>query len=166
MTDKLEPSGITWHNERRILSELSEHPKNPRITNKRGYAALEKSILRNGYFDPIVINLDGTVLSGHRRRTVLMNHGVTEEDVRVPDRMLTDEEAEPILIEANKAIAGEFDLEILTSEFELAELEEWGFDKLELGIPEFAPSTAEVQGKLDEIGKDVKCPNCGHEFKA
>jgi hypothetical protein len=141
---------ITWHTERRVLAELKDHPKNPRITTN--LAALEKSIDRNGYFDPIVINLDETVLSGHRRKWILIGRVVVEEDVRVPDRLLTEKEAEPILIEANKAIAGAFDFEILSSEFEIEDLKDYGFTDYDLKIADLLRQGQGAGAKDQESG--------------
>ncbi len=97
-------------------------------------AALEKSIERSGDFDTIAINTDGTILSGHRRRELYLKRGEFQKEVRVPERLLTDAEAEAILIEANKAIAGEFDFEILANEFEIEDLKEFGFEDYDLKI--------------------------------
>lgn len=154
---------MQWHNEVRDMRELKPHPRNPRLATDRGMAALEKSIERNGDFDTIAINLDGTVLSGHRRRDLYLKRGEFEKEVRVPERMLTEEEAEAVLIEANKAIAGEWDFEILANDFEIEELMDYGFTDADLHIDSGDPSGKEydesvADGVARETAYKVRVP--------
>lgn len=77
------------------LSELKPAKYNPRIPLKPGdpeYEALAASIEQNGYIEPIVVNSDYTIISGHQRRTVLMDLGRTEADVIIVDIQDPDKE--------------------------------------------------------------------------
>ena len=55
---------------------------------------------------PININQEGTILSGHGRAMKLKQMGETEVDVYVPDRMLTPKQEEEVLVRANANTAG------------------------------------------------------------
>jgi ParB-like chromosome segregation protein Spo0J len=89
---------------------------------------LENSINSIGFMQPININQDGTILSGHARAMKLKEMGETEVDVYVPDRLLTPKQEEEVLVRANANTAGQWDFDILANEFEDFELEEWGME--------------------------------------
>jgi site-specific DNA-methyltransferase (adenine-specific) len=132
---------------------------------------LENSINSIGFMQPININQDGTILSGHGRAMKLKQMGETEVDVYVPDRMLTPKQEEEVLVRANANTAGQWDWDLLANEFEDFELTEWGLEipaieteELEAkeddfdGEPPAEPIT--VLGDLYEIGRKVWCKNC------
>jgi len=74
--------------ERKKISDLNPHPKNPRKHPKEGtaeYDALRQS-LRKDYFDPIVWNSrNGQLVSGHLRTKILQREGYTHADCVVVD---------------------------------------------------------------------------------
>ena len=125
---------MNWTNEQRKVSELRDFPNNPRTPDAKGLQDLGRSIESVGYIDPIAINTDGTILSGHRRKEVLLKLGVDVIDVRVPERTLTDAECREVVIRLNKNVAGVWDMETLTGDFEVDELRDWGFTDFDLGI--------------------------------
>ena len=155
-----------WATERRKVSGLKDWPGNPRRFTEKGMADLKASMTRLGYIDPIAINADGTIIGGHARRKMLKELGLKEVDVRVPDRLLTEDEIREAVVRLNKNIAGTFDYDILANQFEVGELTDWGFTPEDLGV--FAPAGIEDQGKLDELKpkEQITCPDCGHEFAA
>lgn len=64
------------------------HPENPRIHPPKGSAEYERlrASLANEYFDPLVWNeRNGKMVSGHYRRTVLMDEGFASADMVVVD---------------------------------------------------------------------------------
>jgi site-specific DNA-methyltransferase (adenine-specific) len=162
---------ITWKIEKRKLADLKPHPKNPRQFTEKGMKDLENSINSIGFMQPININQDGTILSGHARTLKLQQMGEIEVDVYVPDRMLTPKQEEEVLVRANANTAGQWDWDLLANEFEDFELTEWGLEipaieteELEAkeddfdGEPPAEPIT--VLGDLYEIGRKVWCKNC------
>lgn len=162
---------ITWQIEKRKLADLKPHAKNPRQFTDKGMKDLENSINSIGFMQPININQDGTILSGHARTLKLKEMGETEVDVYVPDRLLTPKQEEEILVRANSNTAGQWDWDLLANEFEDFELAEWGLEipaieteELEAkeddfdGEPPAEPIT--VLGDLYEIGRKVWCKNC------
>jgi site-specific DNA-methyltransferase (adenine-specific) len=157
---------ITWKIEKRKLADLKPHPKNPRQFTEKGMKDLENSINSIGFMQPININQDGTILSGHARVIKLKEMGEIEVDVYVPDRLLTPKQEEEVLVRANANTAGQWDFDILANEFEDFELVEWGLEIPELNIepehleakeddfdgePPAKPIT--ILGDLYEIGK-------------
>jgi DNA modification methylase len=122
----------------------------------KGIKDLTKSIQKFGCAEPIIINLDGTICGGHGRKKVLENLGVTSVDCYVPDAPLSEKEFEELNIRLNKNIAGSFDMEKLTADFNLDDLKEWGFDASELA------ATTLVEGQTDpdaapEVPDVAKC---------
>ena len=135
---------ITWKIEKRKLADLKPHPKNPRQFTEKGMKDLENSINSIGFMQPININQDGTILSGHARTLKLKEMGETEADVYVPDRMLTPKQEEEVLVRANANTAGKWDWDLLANNFELEEINEWGLE-----IPDMQIEVEELETKLE-----------------
>ncbi len=123
---------LTWHTESRKVDSLLPHKKSPRKISKEQAERLKKSLENYGLVEIAAIDLDGTILAGHQRMKALqlMGQGDTMVDVRVPNRKLTDKEAEAYLIGSN-AIHGEWDFDLL-KDFEMDLLIDLGFDQKEL----------------------------------
>lgn len=130
------PKRITWKIEKKKLKDLKPHSKNPREFTEKGMKDLENSINSIGYMQPININQDGTILSGHARAMKLQDMGEVEVDVYVPDRVLTPKQEEEVLIRANANTAGKWDWDLLANDFDLGELDDWGLEIPDLEIDE------------------------------
>ena len=139
---------ITWKIEKRKLADLKPHPKNPRQFTEKGLKDLENSINSIGFMQPININQDCTILSGHGRALKLKEMGETEVDVYVPDRMLTPKQEEEVLVRANANTAGKWDWDLLANNFELEEINEWG---LEIPDMEIEIEAEELEAKEDDF---------------
>ena len=124
---------LNWTTEKRKLSELIDWEKNPRQLSKHDAEHIQKSLEKFGVADPLVINLDNTIIGGHQRKRILkmINDPNYEVDVRVPERLLTDEEVAELNVRLNKN-SGNWDFDILANEFEMDDLLEWGFSEKEL----------------------------------
>jgi len=142
---------ITWKIEKRKLADLKPHPKNPRQFTEKGMKDLENSINSIGFMQPININQDGTILSGHARTMKLKQLGDTEVDVYVPDRMLTPKQEEEVLVRANANTAGQWDFDILANEFEDFELTEWG-----MNVPQVSNVDLDNFFEQNDEEKDIK----------
>ena len=125
---------VHWTTEKRPVSELRDFPNNPRTHVLKGVEDLRQSFQSLGYVEPIAINTDGTILSGHARKKVLQDLGVVEVDVRIPERTLTDSECREVVVRLNKNVAGVWDMETLTGDFDVDDLRDWGFTDFDLGI--------------------------------
>lgn len=120
---------LHWTTESRTVNSLSPHKKSPRKISKEQLEALKRSLERFNLVEIPAINLDGTILAGHQRIKVLQILGRGDEsiDVRIPNRVLTKDEAERYLLSSN-AIHADWDYELLKG-FDLDLLADLGFDQ-------------------------------------
>ena len=84
------------------IGQLKPAAYNPRKQLKPGdkeYEKIKKSIEEFGYVEPIIVNYDMTVISGHQRLTVLKNLGY--EEVQCVVVHIEDED----VLEALKSVA-------------------------------------------------------------
>src|SRR3990167_818749 len=121
---------IEWSSEKRKISDLKPALYNPRKWSESETSNLTKSLDKFSLADPIIINKNNTVIGGHFRYFILNKKGVSDVDVRVPSRLLTDKEEKELNIRLNKNL-GEWDLDMLY-DFGEDMLTDIGFDSLEL----------------------------------
>ena len=144
---------LTWHTEKRKLGELIEWGKNPRQLKEHDAEHLKKSLDNFGVADPLIINTDNRIIGGHMRRRIMLQSGYKPDDlvdVRVPERELTEREAEELAIRLNKN-TGDWDFDALANNFELEDLLDWGFDKGELDLDLWADDAPEdVEPQIDK----------------
>ena len=138
--------------EKRSIADLKPAEYNPRkalTPEDAEYQKIKRSIENFGYIDPIIINMDGTIIGGHQRYTVLTDLGYTEVDVVVVDLSKEDEKA--LNVALNK-ISGEWDelkLRDLLVELDLGDydISLTGFDNQELEalieLTDFEPEVSE-----------------------
>lgn len=123
---------IKWRVQNWNIKDLTPHPKNPRIISDDALSVLGDSFDEIGFAQPININTDGTILSGHARVMKLKKEGAKTVDCYVPDRKLTPKQEEAVLIRMNKNVAGKWDFDLLMAEFNTEDILEWGFQDWEL----------------------------------
>lgn len=139
---------IEWHIEKWQIDKLIPYEKNPRIITDESLKVLASSFDEIGFAQPVNINLDGTILSGHARVKQLKKEGATEVDVYVPDRKLTPKQEEAVIIRMNKSVAGTWDMDKLLSEWDLDDLMDWGFTADELADAHESSEPAGSEGDL------------------
>lgn len=108
---------MKWHTELKKVSELKGYDKNPRKIERDNYDSLMSSIDDLGNFEPLVIDIDGTVIAGNQRLKVAIDLKEEEVEVSVPERKLTEDEIKRIAILSNMH-KGEWDTDLLQDEFE------------------------------------------------
>lgn len=123
---------LIWHTEKRVVKDLIPYDKNPRKLSPKQQNDLVKSFKKFNMVELIAINLDGQIVAGNQRVKILTLLGrINEEiDVRVPNRMLTEEEYKEYLLRSN-ANTADWDYEMLKS-FNINLLLEVGFDDINL----------------------------------
>ena len=121
---------INWKYETRKITDLIPAEYNPRQANEKEIHDLNASIDQFNLADPIIINKNNRVIGGHFRLRVLQSKGVTEVDVRVPDRELVIDEERKLNLRLNKN-SGSWDFDALAN-FDEDMLKEIGFDASEL----------------------------------
>jgi ParB-like chromosome segregation protein Spo0J len=145
------------------LADLVPYDNNPR-RNEEAVEATIASMQQCGNIDPIEVDENRVILSGHTRRLALLKMGYEESDVVVVTG-LTDAQKKKYRLLANK-----------TNEFA-----GWDFDKLEKELDgldfegfDFGFSFGGSNETLDDLWEDapetpkepkqIKCPHCGQWF--
>lgn len=124
---------INWTPEKRNLSDLKDLPNNPRLIKGEAFERLKKSIEERGYHGVLKLDTEDIIISGNQSKKALLALGITEVNTLKPDRALTKQERDKIILESNRS-AGEWDFNILGNEFELEDLLDVGFKESELDI--------------------------------
>lgn len=129
MTDKL-LAPLEWYTEKRKVSDLIPYEYNPRKRTPERIQKLKESLEKFNLVEIPAINLDNMIIAGHQRVFVLYEIGRGNEliDVRVPNRMLTEEEFKEYNVRSNVGI-GEWDMDLLLEHFS-----EFNFDDLGLNL--------------------------------
>lgn len=120
------------------IKDLVPASYNPRKQLKSGdkeYEKIKRSIQEFGYVEPVIVNLDMTIIGGHQRVTVLSDLGYEEIDCIVVDIDKTKEKA--LNIALNK-ITGEWNKELLADLIQ--DLQDSDFD---VGFTGFEPPEIE-----------------------
>ncbi len=123
---------LSWTTEKRVVDQLLANKKSPRKISKEQAARLKQSLEKFDLVEIPAVDLDGTILAGHQRIKALqlLGRGKESIDIRVPNRKLTQEEADEYMIGSN-AIHGDWDFDLL-KDFEVDLLLDLGFDQKEL----------------------------------
>jgi ParB-like chromosome segregation protein Spo0J len=123
---------LTWKTEKRKISDLVPYEKNPRKLSDKQAEDLKASLEKFNLVELPAINQDNKIIAGHQRIKILalIKSPDTEIEVRVPSRLLTQEEYDEYLIRSNKN-TGDWDWDML-KDFDMESLENWGFTKEEL----------------------------------
>ena len=145
---------ITWQIEKRNIQDLRGYDKNPRRFTEKGLKDLKESLKKCGDANIITINADNTILGGHARLTVMKQLGYKEVDVKVPNRLLNEQEVKEVVIRLNANTAGEWDMDKLQADFELDDLQEWGLD-VEFNTDELVDKEVEETEVPDQV--ETKC---------
>ncbi|MBS5624645.1 MAG: DNA modification methylase [Porphyromonadaceae bacterium] len=140
---------LYWITEQRRVRELIPLDFNPRKVNEDKQRKLIESIGTFNLVEIPVINKDNRIIAGQRRYEALWFAGKQDEfiDVRVPNRMLTEDEVKRYNLISNTH-AGEWDLEKLEEFF--ADID---YKDIICELPEISaelPSTDMVTAKPEE----------------
>lgn len=164
MAKKKDNKAREWQVEWLDVASITPYKDNPRI-NDETVPYLKNSIQRFGFKVPLVIDKDGTVVTGHTRLKAALELGME----RVPCVRADDLTAEQIkafrLVDNKVAELSSWDYEALDGE--MKSLEELGFDMGDFGFAPFDDSefgSGELPPEL--AGKDLnpdKLPDAGGE---
>jgi len=153
---------IKWTLETISISDLNEHPKNPRQIHKDKLKNLSNLIDKFGLIDKPIVNEDNTIIGGHQRIRLLKKKKIKVVECWKPDRQLDDQEIDELCIGLNLH-QGSWDFDILANQWEPLDLLNYGFTEEQLigQIKEAEEILEDGQGKKS---KCKTCPSCGHEF--
>ena len=128
----------TVNNEMKIknrkICDLIRAEYNPRELTKEQHNQLSDSLKRFGLVDPIIVNihkdLKNILVGGHQRMKVWEELG--NDTIPTVEVNLNLEKEKELNVRLNKN-TGQFDMDILTNNFDTTELIEWGFTEDEIG---------------------------------
>lgn len=155
-----------WQVEWLDVASLTPYDKNPR-KNDETVPYLKNSIQRFGFKVPLVIDKDGTVVTGHTRLKAALELGMERVPcVRADD--LTPEQIKAFRLVDNKVqeLSG-WDYSVLESEMNALgdefDMGEFGFNNdAEVPSDDFFENSGDNNGEDDKPKtKTVICPHCG-----
>ncbi len=145
------------------IGELVPYERNPRKIPQEAIDDVKESYRQCGVIDPIEIDEDNVILSGHTRRLAALELGIKKVDVlRVTG--LTEQQKRKYRLLANKT--GEksgWDFELLSWELEDLDFEDYDFgfnindEDLFADVDDLRTDNYEAPEKTELI-----CPACGH----
>lgn len=127
------------------IERVKPYPFNNKKHPPKHIETLAKSIENLGHLDPIAIDEDGVIISGHGRHLALQKLGRKFVTVRVL-RGLTEEQKSALRIAANKTTSNEYDTDALQRELE--KLHAADFDLTGLGFEQ-----KELDMLLEDVGE-------------
>jgi len=110
--------------------KIKLNPNNPRIIKDDKFKKLVQSIKDFPEMldiRPIVVNKEGIILGGNMRYKACIEAGIKEPSYKVVD--LTEDQQKEFLIKDNVS-GGEWDWDVLASEWDVEQLDSWGLDML------------------------------------
>lgn len=120
--------GLEWTERVVAVTSLVPYERNPRIITKAAFERLKASLRDMGYHQRIIVQPDLKAVGGHQRIRALQELGVESITVLVPNRELTIEEFRRLLVQDNLPF-GDFDMDLLSEDFNRAELIDWGMSE-------------------------------------
>ena len=130
------------------ISEVKSNPNNPRTIKDDKFDKLVASIKefpKMLEIRPIVVNDDMIVLGGNMRLKACKAAGLKEVPI-IKASELTEDEQRQFIIKDNVS-GGEWDWEMLSSEWDTEQLEDWGLDVVGFDVD------------ADEYGEDFSLPD-------
>jgi hypothetical protein len=115
------------------IGDISPYEFNNKKHPEKHIEMLMRSIKAQGHLDPIVVDLDGVIISGHGRHEALKRLGKVKVAVRCL-RDVTEAQASALRIAANKTVSNEYDTDMLSRE--LSRLNDMDMDLGALGFDE------------------------------
>jgi DNA modification methylase len=144
--------------ETKKLKDLIPSEYNPRRASKEQEQALSESLKKYGCVEPIVVNenenRNNIIIGGHFRVRELLKLKVEEVECVIVNLNKEDEKELNIRLNSN---TGDWDIDKLISNFNLQELDNWGFDKEQLKNLSFR--TEEDKLENDLIDDEQNIPN-------
>ena len=118
---------MNWYKEK--ISNVKSNPNNPRVIKDDKFQKLVNSIKefpKMLEIRPIVVNDDMIVLGGNMRLKACKEAGLKEVPI-IKASELTEDEQKQFIIKDNVS-GGEWDWDMLNSEWDSEQLDEWGLD--------------------------------------
>lgn len=139
------------------LEDIYPYERNPR-RNDKAVEAVANSIREFGFKNPIIVDADHVIISGHTRRLAALYLGLKEVPVSVVTDMSEQQVRAFRLADNRVAEISEWDEKKLKEEIA-------GISSLDLG--DFGFDLEDInKAKQEDLGIKVhKCPRCGAEWR-
>ena len=130
---------------------------NPRKLSDKQRDDIKSSLLKFGFVDPVIINRNpdrmNVVVGGHQRLKVWESMGNDTFPAVFVDLPLEKEKELNVRLNKN---TGEWDFDILLSEFDACDLDDWGFEDSDFPDIDVLPPEETVGG--DDVGDPPEIP--------
>lgn len=137
------------------INEIIPYEKNPR-RNEKAVEAVANSIKEFGWKNPIIVDKDMVIISGHTRRLAALKLGLETVPVIIADDM-TDEQVRAFRLADNRVASfstwDEKKLEQEIGEISSIDLSDFGFKQ------------DDIQDVFREQAQIHVCPKCGFEWR-
>lgn len=161
------------------LDSIRPYWRNPRKISESAVEAVADSIRRYGYQQPIVVDTDDVIITGHTRYAALRKLGVDEVPVLVahlePEkareyRVLDNRVAEYSAWDMDSLVLElrEFEDDLLTTYFPEVDLEVGEVEAVRVSVED----VRDAEENVTDVGKattmrtvEVVCPSCFHSFE-
>lgn len=150
---------MNWKTEKRKLKDLIPYEKNPRILTDKQKKEIEKSLKKFDLVEIPAINLDNKIIAGHQRVKILyeLKGPEYEIEVRVPDKLLNENDFKEYLLRSNRNKA-DWDWEMINNDYDNSLLLESGFEEFEITIDSL--NIDDCFKDKESIKKKVKVGKC------
>jgi len=131
------------------ITEVKPNGSNPRIIKDPKFKQLVQSIQEFPEMlelRPIIVNSDMVILGGNMRYKACMDAGIKEIPIMIADSL--DEAKQKEFIVKDNVGFGEWDWDIVNSEWDASNLEEWGLD-----LPEYTDTEVEAEEDDFEVAE-------------
>lgn len=131
------------------IGQIKRNPNNPRVIKDEKFGKLVQSIKdfpQMLEIRPIVVNDDMIVLGGNMRLKACKEAGLKEVPI-IKASDLTEDQQREFIIKDNVGF-GEWDWELIASEWDTEQIEEWGLD-----LPEFEVDEV-LEAQEDDFNED------------
>lgn len=160
----------TWEVER-----VKPYDRNPRRIPQSAVDKVAASIRTFGWRQPIVVDKRGVIIAGHTRALAAQALGLSHVPVHVANSMTAKQARAYRLADNRVGEESSWDLDALAIELtdfagDADVLDAIGFDNAELAhFLKATPDVSELElddaPRLDVLGDEVKCPQCGHSWQ-
>lgn len=134
------------------IDDLIEYEQNPR-RNEKAVKAVQKSLKKFGYTNPIIINPENVILAGHTRLMALKNIGAVEIECIQISHLSPEEEKAFRIVDNRVHDFSTWDGDLLEMEMKSIGADDWK----DFGF------TENVLKKL-QPPETCTCPKCGKTF--
>lgn len=153
----------------------SYNPRKKLIPEDKIYKSIKASIEKFGYVDLIIVNKNFTIIGGNQRVQILKDLGYTEIDVIQLDLNKKEEKALNIALNKIQGTWDEEKLNLLLTDLKTSLKDDFfttGFNDKEVErlrkkfekMPDIDPDIKIEAVKRTKTVKNIKCPNCKHEW--